>query len=169
MSESPHVQALGQLQRAIGADLKALRFKVRVRTFNRLTDDGLTQVINLQSGPFPPPGTVTIPDLREDLYGRFTVNLGVYVPEVGLYTLPARTFVTESYCCIRARLGHLGPEQADLWWEIRSDAGTAHDVSRRLQIYGMPFLERFGSRDRILSEWARTRSLTLESADRPGL
>ena len=33
-------------------------------------------------GSFDPPGTTHIPGLRENLYGRFTVNLGVYVPEV---------------------------------------------------------------------------------------
>ena len=34
---------------------------------------------------FDPPGTVYVPGLTQDLYGKFTVNLGVYVPEVAEY------------------------------------------------------------------------------------
>ena len=35
-----------------------------------------------QMGAFDPPGTTYIPGLRENLYGLFTINLGVYVPDV---------------------------------------------------------------------------------------
>ena len=61
--------------------LKEREFRVRARAFNRTTIDGLTQVVQFQMGSFQPPGTQEIPGLRPNLYGRFTVNLGVYVPE----------------------------------------------------------------------------------------
>jgi hypothetical protein len=153
VSESFHRGVLNQLLRIVGSDLKALGFSKRGGTFNRVTDECLTQVINLQAGRFDPPGALTIPGYRENVYGRFTVNLGVYVPEVGLYTTPASAFVTEAYCCIRSRLGYLGPEGADLWWNIDADPRVTDDVRHRMQAHGIPFLERFGTRNGILSEW----------------
>lgn len=80
MAHSSYVESMNRLQRDVGADLKKLGFKVRGRTYNRITDDGLTQVVNFQLGPSDPPGTTYIAGLRENLYGFFTVNLGVYVP-----------------------------------------------------------------------------------------
>jgi hypothetical protein len=73
---------LDELQAEIGAALKERGFRARGRAFNHTTSDGLTEVVQLQMGSFDPPGTAYIPGLRENLYGKFTVNLGVFVPEV---------------------------------------------------------------------------------------
>ena len=45
-------------------------------------------------------------------------NLGVYVPEVAKYHGggEAKSVVRECNCCVRARIGGLGPEHTDLWW-----------------------------------------------------
>jgi Domain of unknown function (DUF4304) len=160
---------LDDLQSALRPFLKDKGFTVRGRTFNRITEDGLTQVVNLQMGSFDPPGTIPIPGLRENLYGRFTVNLGVYVPEVARYHGggEARSYVQEYHCCVRARLGELGPEHADVWWEILSDGALADEMRLRLDRDALPFLARFQSRDAILREWGGAGSTASGSAGPP--
>jgi Domain of unknown function (DUF4304) len=133
--------------------LKECEFRIRARAFNRTTIDGLTQVVQFQMGSFQPPGTQEIPGLRPDLYGRFTVNLGVYVPEVARYGVgEAGAFVPEYACCIRTRLGHIGGERRDMWWEARADQRIVAEMRDRLKHDGFPFLERFGTRDQLLAE-----------------
>lgn len=82
-----------------------------------MTEDGLTQVVNLQMGASYPPGTVFIPGLRENLHGLFTVNLGVYVPEVARQHGggEAKSWVQEYHCCVRARLGELCGDGKEVW------------------------------------------------------
>ncbi len=144
-----------EIQAALHARLKGLGFKKKARTFNRTSDDGLVQVINVQMGAHDPPGTTYIPGLRENLYGWFTVNLGVYVPEVARCHGggEARGFVREYHCCVRSRLGDLGSERRDLWWRNDAVAEVVPDLLGRLDRDGLPFLDRFASRPAILREW----------------
>jgi hypothetical protein len=136
--------------------MKARAYKVRGRTFNRSTEDGLTQVVNLQMGASDPPGITYFPGLRENLHGLFTVNLGVYVPEVARFHGggEARSWVQEYHCCVRARLGEASGDLQDMWWHARSDEDVVAVVYGRLELTGFPFLDRFGTRDKILAEWA---------------
>lgn len=148
--------AMDAVQAGLQPLLKASGFRVRGRTFNRLTPDGLTQVLNLQMGSFDPPGTTSIPGLRVNLYGKFTVNLGVHVPEVSMFagTGKPATFVQAYDCFVRARLGLVGPERKDLWWEVRQ-AGLMPELTGRVEGDAFPFLARFECRDSILNEWLR--------------
>jgi uncharacterized protein DUF4304 len=155
MARSNYAQAVDQIQDALRPFLKDRGFKVRGRTFNRVTEDGLTQVVSVQMGASDPPGTTYIPGLRENLHGLFTVNLGVYVPEVARHHGggQARSWVQEYHCCVRARLGETWGEKRDVWWHARNDDAVVEDVRRRLEVDGLPFLDRFSSRDKILDEW----------------
>jgi Domain of unknown function (DUF4304) len=152
MPKSDLVNQMDEIQAKLRPLLKDEGYRVRDRTLNRTTNDGLTQVINFQMGSFDPPGTTNIPGLCENLYGKFTVNLGVYVPEVALYHggSEARSFVREYNCCIRTRLGTAEPKK-EFWWVVRADNELISDVTQQLVHQGLPFLERFNSRDRILS------------------
>jgi len=167
MSKSTQVAKVDEVQAAIHATLKPKGFRKKGRTFNRVTGDGLTQVINLQMGAFDPPGTVHIPGLRENLYGRFTVNLGIYVPEVARLQGggEAKGFVQDYNCCVRERLGSL-VEKRDVWWLIDATAEAIPDVLARLERDGLPFLERFGSRDAILRELEDPRNDAMAPAQR---
>jgi hypothetical protein len=153
MTKSDFAKQMDQIQRALRPLLKREGYRVRGRTFNRTTPDGLVQVINLQMGSFDPPGTTYIPGLRENLYGKFAVNLGVYVPEVALYQggREARSFVQDYNCCIRTRLRTTEPVK-DIWWTVRATDDVVSDVTKELLNQGVPFLERFDSRDKILHE-----------------
>lgn len=154
MPASGFVKAVDQVQRALRPSLSGQGFKVRGRTFNRVTGDGLTQVINLQMGPSDPPGTTYIPGIRENRHGLFTVNLGVYIPEVAALHGggPAKAWVQEYHCSIRTRLGPASGASQDLWWSAHDPAAAISATQPLLLSYGLGFLERFGSRDQVLRE-----------------
>ncbi len=155
MTKSTYAQGVDDIQDALRPVLKERGFRVRGRTFNRTTEDGLVQVVRIQMGPSDPPGTTYVPGLRENLHGLFTVNLGVYVPEVARCHGggEANAWVQDYHCCVRARLAEACGEQRDLWWHARSDEAVITDVQRHLNFGGFSFLERYSTRDKILAEW----------------
>lgn len=168
MPKSEYAHAVDQIQAALKDELRSAGFRVRGRTFNRLTDDGLTQVVNLQMGPSDPPGATHIPGLTDDLYGLFAVNLGVYVPEVAeARGNVAKAWVQDYNCNVRSRLGPLvGNKGKDLWWAATNDPAVVADVRRCITEVGIPFLDSYGSRDKILWEW-RERSENMGISDPP--
>jgi hypothetical protein len=152
--KSKAMQAMDELQAGVRPFLKELGFRARWRAFNRPTTDGLTQVIEFQLGRFDPPGAHYV-GFRQNFYGKFTVNVGVYVPEVHKYTYAGGgdlSFVHEYDCDIRARLGNLAPERRDIWWSF--EAGNASELAaeifRRLERDALPFLAQFETRDALL-------------------
>ena len=167
MARSAYAEAVDQIQLAVRPLMHAHGFKVRGRTFNRRTEDGLTQVVNFQMGPSDPPGTTYIPGLRENLHGLFTVNLGVYVPEVARIAGGggAQSWVQDYHCCIRARLAEAAGKERDLWWYARPDIAIIENIRHLLEVGGFPCLDRFSTRDKILAEW-RDRAENL-AASRP--
>ncbi len=155
MPRSTYAEAVDEIQSTLRPVLKAQGFKGRGRTFNRVTEDHLTQVISIQMGASDPPGISYIPGLRENLHGLFTVNLGVYVPEVARHHSggEAKSWVQEYHCCVRARLGEASGEVRDFWWHARAEDAVIEDVRRRLEQAGLPFLNRYATREKILAEW----------------
>ena len=115
MTKSALASTMDELQRRLHPLLRQSGFRKHGRTLNRATVDGLTHVIGFQMGSFDPPGTSHFPGLRENLYGRFTVNLGVYVPEVALHHGggEAKSVVHDYNCCIRTRLGRTA--EKEIW------------------------------------------------------
>lgn len=155
MPKSVHVLAVDKIQAALRPILREHGFGVRGRAFNRVTEDGLTQVVSFFMGPSDPPGTTYVPGLTRDLHGLFSINLGVYVPEVAEHHGGgvARSWVREYHCCVRSTLAELSGEVSDYWWFARFEAAVLEDVRWRLEGFGFPFLERFSSRDKLLTEW----------------
>jgi len=155
MAKSNYAVAVDEIQKALVPYLRGIGFVRRGRTFNRRTEDGLTQVIGIQMGASDPPGTTYIPHLRENLHGLFAINLGVYVPEVAVRsgTEVPKSIVNEAYCCVRARLGELIGAGKEVWWHCQADDAVIADVKHALETEGLPFLARFATRDRILAEW----------------
>lgn len=122
--------------------------------FNRTTQDGLTQVINFQLSRSNPPLSLPTSDRGPHSFGRFTVNLGVFIPEVALLSFPSGTSapIHEHDCEIRARLGKLGPERRELWWQLSADSLPTEDIRLRLERDGLPYLDKLSSRDAVLVE-----------------
>ncbi len=142
---------LDSIQKEIYLFLKPLGFKKKGRTFNRQTEEGIYQVINIQSGRFEFGDKYVIPGIRENYYGKFTVNLGIMIREI--YKLDSHNKPKDIYqdynCQIRERLPHLTIKQ-DHWWTISSDSNkTAKEVIDGLNSYGLDWLGNFDSRDKI--------------------
>ena len=140
---------MDEVQAQLRSFLEERGYRWRARTCNRTTGDGLTHVINFQMG-------------QRSLQGKFTVNVGVYVPEIGHahYGTEAPSFVQEASCCVRRRLGNLGPEQRDLWWSLPLGWLGISGLKRRLKQDALPFLARFETRDSILQELTPLRGNT---------
>jgi hypothetical protein len=154
MAKSAFAKSLDHIQGALGPRLRNEGFRVRGRTFNRTTNDGLTHVVNFQIGPSDPPGTTYIPGLRENLYGLFAVNLGVYVPEVARHTGgEAKAWIQDYDCCIRVRLGALVGDGREIWWHAQVNEQVIADVTKALERFALPFLERLSTRDQIITGW----------------
>ncbi len=151
--KSTYAWAVDGIQGALRPFLRSCGFQSRGRTFNRVTEDGLTQVVGIQMGRSDPPGTTYIPGLTENLHGLFTVNLGIYVPEVARHHGggEAKSWVHDYNCCVRARLGEV-PGEEGIWWNARFNDTVVDDARRCLELGGLPFLERFSTRDKILAE-----------------
>lgn len=156
MTKTPHAESMERIAGLIGAFLKARGFRKRRHTFNRSTPDGLVHVVNLQMGTHPVGDHAEIPGFRQNLYGKFTVNLGVFVPELYREMLqrdPAE-FVNEYDCSMRARFSDLVQTDGDLWWNLGGgENGTATEIIEMLDQHGLPFLERFANRDDVVQYW----------------
>jgi hypothetical protein len=155
MEKTEFAKQVDEIQSQLTPLLKSNGFRKRGRTYNRTSSDGIISVINFQMGAFDPPGTTYFPELRKNLYGSFTINLGVYVPEVYKFQVGSevKSFVQENHCCIRARLGALGQESQDIWWKANISGKLLDDLRNRLEMDALPFLQRFETREAIIRDW----------------
>jgi hypothetical protein len=157
-SRTPSDARLNEIQSRIGTDLKPLGFTEKGRTFRRETEFGILQIIALQAGqfelgrPLPPQAR----HLRPNLYGKFTVNLGVFVADIHDATnqpISSGRVINDAHCAIRTRLGPLS-EGSDIWWSIlEADEREIEDIIALIVHVGLPFLDRFRTRDLIVSDW----------------
>ena len=133
--------------------LKEAGFTQVRHTFNREVEPGLIHVVGFQAGQFPI-GDYEIPGLRENLWGKFTVNLGIFVHEVNVATqgYAPPEFVRDYHCEFRVRLGELMEPSADRWWPLDGefDAVVA-EVREALRLPAMTWFREFASRDSILA------------------
>ena len=124
--------------------LKSAGFRKRRNAFNRITEPGLVQVVSFQMGEFMP----------GSLYGRFTINLGVYVPEMVLDEHAKRgDWVKESSCQLRQRIGLLLTPPEDVWWPLDDPTEAAGAARDALANAGLPWLDRLASRQAILDAY----------------
>jgi hypothetical protein len=146
-------EAMSRIVRAFAPMFKAAGFRKRRHSFNREAEDGIVHVVSFQMGPYDPPGTVEIPGLRENLYGRFAVNLGVFVPEMQDEPAPRRAWINEYDCHLRRRLGELIPGEGEVWWSITEEDAATEDVKGALEAHGLPWLSGLSSRQSILDSY----------------
>lgn len=159
MAETRFAAVMKEAAGAIHRDLlKPSGFKKQRSTFNRLTDDGLVQVVALRMGRHE--FGEDIPPIRVRTYGSFTVDLGIYIPEVakalGDYAV-AKGFVPEVFCAVRKSLSDLGPQGEPAWWSLSKNTpeAIAAWVTERLREVGLPFLEGLATRDDLIAAWER--------------
>ena len=155
IKENNNKKHLDAIQNKVYEYLKPLGFRKNGRTFNRQTEKGIYQVINLQSGQYSPWDNYVIPGLRENYYGKFAVNLGVLVQE--LYDLKNHSTTKKIYqeydCQIRSRLASL-VKGKDYWWPITNETNsTATEIIEGLNSTGLLWLDTFETRDKICASW----------------
>src|SRR4051794_47026 len=80
MSKSEFANNVDIVQTQVAAFLKPLGFRKKGRTHNRTTAAGLIHALDFQMGAYPIGAQYVISGIRENYYGRFTVNLGVLLP-----------------------------------------------------------------------------------------
>jgi hypothetical protein len=139
----------------IAPSLKAEGFKKRRHSFNRTTEPGVTQVVHFQMGPSDPPGTTYFPPVRVNLYGKFTLNLGVFLDDVhyALGTGPVPAWINEYDCQLRQRIGLLLPAREDTWWSLDDVDAASAVVGDALGGYGFAWLDGVRTRHAIVSRY----------------
>lgn len=139
---------------ALGVPLKAAGFRKRANSFNRTTADGLVHHLSVQLGSFDPSGIHAVPGLIPDLYGRFTVNLGVHVPAMSRMGNPRSSWINDYNCQLRWRLGNLLPGGFDQWWDLR-DRVALDEVLAAVENVGLPTLDPFPNAESVLDTYER--------------
>ncbi|QIH34135.1 DUF4304 domain-containing protein [Sphingobacterium sp. DR205] len=141
------------VEKDIYAKLKPVGFKKNGRTFNRRLDDGIIQVINLQSGQYPIGQGYEIPGLRENLYGKFVVNLGVCIESLYKFQSPTenKKYYKEYDCQIRDRLGTLLTGQ-DYWWTITDDNNKiTQEIIEGIETIAFKWFSGLETKEKIIS------------------
>lgn len=133
------------------ADLLAPRgFRKRANRFNRrMPDDRIVHVIELQLARhegFEAPGSL---GLHPGYYGTFTVNIGVYVPEVAWRPPSQGGWVAAHDCRIITSIGALLAEPQSPWWPVGS-VDAADVVLDALVTRVLPWLDRLTGVEAIL-------------------
>ena len=135
---------LDKIKNEIFKFLKPLGFKKKVRAFNRQTENGIYQVINIQRG-----------QVYSTLYGSFTINLGIMAKEIyelDSYNKP-KDFYQDYDCKIRERLSNLTIKN-DFWWLISDNVeNTAKIINEGLNSKGFEWLNALETREKIIKNW----------------
>jgi hypothetical protein len=111
--------------------------------------------VNLEMGAFR---------FSNSLDAGFTVNLGVFIPTVHQLQEPHRrlTFIREYFCEMRTRLSSLAG-YGDKWWALDGSecrpAGTAAQIQRLMDRFGVPFLDRYETYDDVVEDLCEHGSL----------
>jgi hypothetical protein len=170
-TKSPVVEKMDSIQKQVGHFLKLKGFKKVGRSFNRSAMDGIVHVVGFQMGEYPI-GNYVVPGLRENLYGKFTVNLGVSLPCVLLAergNLP-KSSVHDYDCEIRGRLSSIANIGPDVWWPLDdSISETADQIISHLSKSGLSFFENYSSYDLVLGSYQKFDGFPNQNAGRAAL
>lgn len=145
---------LDEIQKIVYADIKPKGFLKKGRTHNRKIDDGIIQVVNFQMDKYPIGLNYIIPGLRKSFWGKFTVNLGVYVDELFsvFHNQDKKAFAQEYDCEIRTRLSHLTICK-DEWYPLdKNYLDIAEKIIDGLSGEAQSWFERFSTREKIVSD-----------------
>ena len=170
MVKSKTARAVDEVQAIVASYLKTLKFRKSGRTFNRCGEDGVVHVINFQMGSYPI-GKYVVPGLRENLYGKFTVNLGIRLPCISAADGRKDKNTYQEYDChIRSRLSRDADGGRGTWWTIEGDyARVACEIAVLLEKGGIPFLDQFSSYRDVLAYYDRCRVFPFRTDARSAL
>lgn len=136
-----------------------------------MTTGGLVHVVNFQMGEYPIGEHYVLSGIRESLYGKFAVNLGVLLPCVceAEWQNPTPDFVQEHYCSIRSRLSSLA-FSTDRWFDLTPDTSTlATTLVQLLDRFGLRFFDQFPDYPAVLVYFDTHGDLPFQNAGRAAL
>lgn len=137
--------------------LKALRYRKTASLFVRSLGE-VIHLVEMQGSHYSTAGQAV-----------FTVNVGVYVPRL----VPADVRDTWKpripIAHWRERLGFLGPERRDMWWEptdMREATEAASDIVKRMQLCAQPVLDGLADLKALTVLWESGRSAGITEKQR---
>jgi len=120
---------------------KRYGFKKFGRTFNRIVDGDITQVINFQNG-CPEKG----------VHGVLWINLGIRVPECADFPYEQKKYYKEYECNIRCSLDEYIDKKENPY-NLRDDPQRiAEDIIQKLEGVILPVFDILSSRENIIKE-----------------
>lgn len=144
-------ERMTQVVAAAAPVMKESGFRRRRHSFNRsVGDDGVVHVLAFQMGSFEPPGTGPVPGLHPNLYGQFTVNLGVHVPAMRRFNPRKEGWINEYDCEVRDRLGIVATGTRDVWWPLDQE-DVAAEIVAVIREHALPWLDRLRSNRDVLA------------------
>ena len=149
---------LDEVEKKVFDTLKPIGFRKKGRTFNRETEKGIFQVINFQSGQNPVEKNYEEPGQRENVDGKFIVNLGVCIDSLYKFQHPNenKTFYKEYECHIRTRLGNLTKGQ-DYWWTVNNGTNDiANEINEGIASAGLDWFAGVDTKSKIIRNFGNT-------------
>ena len=120
---------------------KQYDFKKYGRTFNRIVDKDIVQVINFQNG---------CPE--KEVYGVLWINLGIRVPECADFPNEQKKYYKEYECNIRCRLDEYIDKRDNPYNLKENPQKTASDIIEKLSERILPIFDVLSSRGNIIKE-----------------
>lgn len=122
--------------------LKKIGFKKKARNFYRDFESRI-EVINVQASKW-----------NEGSEGQFTVNAGVYYPDISEITgaPPVKGMPKEYDCTVRERIGLLTPENQDRWWKVDNSVNNseiAESIANHVEKFCLPWLKEMSDLDSV--------------------
>lgn len=130
------------VQERLAPLLKKNGFKKKARNFYREYSDRV-EVINVQASQW-----------NEGNEGKFTINVGVYYPEISkiLEAPPVKGALKEYDCTVRERIGLLTPENKDQWWQIDgsvNDLEISENVANQVEKICLPWFSKMSDLENV--------------------
>lgn len=136
-------EVVDEIQKIVGEKiLKPAGFKKFGRTYNRVVDGDIVQVINFQNG-CPAKGVT----------GVLWINIGIRVPEREerkfIIEKPLKRYYKEYECDIRTTLGEVS--KGTMEYNLRKEPQKiAADIIEKIQKYVFPMFDALDTRDKII-------------------
>jgi hypothetical protein len=150
MTQQSDVNLDEWLEQSIHSLLHDRGFARRSRRWFKQFDDNIA-LVEVQRSADSRPGHL-----------KFVVNLGIWnkalARSLGSPTVIGRPKWMD--CQVSVRLGEIGGSHAERWWVLHGnyqDAETAAELCNALQDEGIPFLQRYSSREGFRQFWSAQR------------
>lgn len=152
------VKIVDEIENTVFGWAKQHGFKKYGRTFNRIVDKDIVQVINFQNG---------CPEKR--VYGVLFVNLGIRVPECESFPYEQKKYYKEYECNIRCTLDEYIDKKENPYNLKDNPQKIADDIIQKLENVILPIFNTLSSRENIikhLKNYAEFNSMRNHLVDR---